>query len=707
MTPVELVLERLRDRDGNPRSSGSGWQAKCPAHEDRQPSLHVEEGSEACALLNCHAGCTTEAVVEALGLTMADLFVPKPKASVEALSYAYTDEQGTVLYRKIRKPGKKFHFDPKLDGKRRVIYNLHAVREAVEKGRWVVIVEGEKDADRLAREGITATTLSAGAESPWLSDYEEQFAGATQVVIIPDNDGPGRKYGNKIANGLRVVPRWLELDGLPDKGDVSDWLDKGHDVAELKQAIKDAPEWAPVAVPDVDGAKLLDEVAHQIRRFVVTGPEQIDTLALWVVHTHALDAFYTTGRLYISSPEAECGKSRLLDVLELLVPNPINTTGISPAAMYRLLLIETPVLLLDEIDKTIGRKGAVDSETTGLLLAILNSGYRRGKWIVRCVGVKSEPTKFPTFAPVAMAGITSTFDQPFMSRSIPIDLERRMEDDPIEALELDYDVEQEFEQLRNRIADWAGSRVEMFRQSQPERPEGLEDRKAECWVPLLKIAQAADGWLERAHAACEALTLHEPPAGGTAAFELLADLRDCFYEDEEFVPTALLIERLHALEESDWRAYNHGRGLNAKTVGKLLGKYGIDSVRERHDGEQHRGYLVEGKLMTAWKRYVEQHTTHTPQKGQAPSLFDSFTHVARESDTDPSVPATAPSVPDEVASVPHEDVLGPDTYVAQGVDLLAQHLTVVAQEDVYPAQSDPHVARPEVSGSGTDTGVGA
>lgn len=67
--PVALILERLEGA----RKSGTGWIARCPAHKDRSPSLSVREGTRG-AVLHCHAGCATQAVVEAIGLRMADLF---------------------------------------------------------------------------------------------------------------------------------------------------------------------------------------------------------------------------------------------------------------------------------------------------------------------------------------------------------------------------------------------------------------------------------------------------------------------------------------------------------------------------------------------------------------------------------------------------------------------------------------------------------
>lgn len=73
MTPLDLVLDNLRRADARPRGSGPQWQARCPAHDDHAPSLSVTEAGDGTVLLKCHAGCPTEGVVGALGLSFPDL----------------------------------------------------------------------------------------------------------------------------------------------------------------------------------------------------------------------------------------------------------------------------------------------------------------------------------------------------------------------------------------------------------------------------------------------------------------------------------------------------------------------------------------------------------------------------------------------------------------------------------------------------------
>lgn len=269
---TEDLLRRLH----GVRRSGSGYVARCPAHEDREPSLSVSEGEDGRVLLHCHAGCSTEAVVQALGLRLADLMPedrtrhasigdgrrgrePAPPP-VEVARYTYRDEEDRPLYQVRRYQPKTFRqyrreggrWVPGLGSTRRVLYRLPEVIEAARKRGGVIIVEGEKDADRLADLGFFATTCPGGA-GKWRPEYTEVLRGA-HVAILPDNDEPGRRHAAEVARSVFDVAesvRIVELPGLPAKGDVSDWLDAGGTAEDLRRIIRETPplEAPPVAPP--------------------------------------------------------------------------------------------------------------------------------------------------------------------------------------------------------------------------------------------------------------------------------------------------------------------------------------------------------------------------------------------------------------------------------------------------------------------------
>lgn len=263
-TPIAMVLAKLGD-DAKP--SGSGWLCHCPAHDDNRASLSVSEGDDGRVLLHCFAGCTPNQIVSAIGLTLSDLFAatepahPTPKAAKSAKTTAaggkpaktfptadaavawltkrsgtpagcwtYTDATGTpmmVVVRFDRADGSKF-FQPvgrfsnewrvKAMPGTRPLYALPTLLSA----DIVFVVEGEKCADALHKFGFVATTSAGGASAAKQSNWAP-LVGKT-VMILPDNDDPGRRYAKHVTGILTklnpaAVVKVVRLPGLPDKGD--------------------------------------------------------------------------------------------------------------------------------------------------------------------------------------------------------------------------------------------------------------------------------------------------------------------------------------------------------------------------------------------------------------------------------------------------------------------------------------------------------
>jgi putative DNA primase/helicase len=258
--------------------SGNGFMARCPAHEDRSPSLSVHLGDDGRVLFKCHAGCETVSILNKLKLSWADLFVAdfsKEKRAyrttqeiqgwpwTEAL-YEYLSAAGhpVFLVVRLRQPGKKKTFVQYrssgtdrwikgLDGIPTVLYQLPEVTRARASGVRILITEGEKDVESLRRLGFVATCNPGGA-GKWLPRYSEALQNA-DVVILPDNDDVGEAHAYNVAKSLSPTTksvRILALPGLPPKGDVSDWLSQkeGNRTLELNQLLDQAPRWTPAEV---------------------------------------------------------------------------------------------------------------------------------------------------------------------------------------------------------------------------------------------------------------------------------------------------------------------------------------------------------------------------------------------------------------------------------------------------------------------------
>ena len=132
------------------------------------------------------------------------------------------------------------------------------------EGTTVYIVEGEKDADRLAKLGLVATCNAGGAtegqKSKWRPELNAHFRDAT-VYILPDNDDPGRAHAQQIAAslyGTAASVRIVELPGLGHKQDVSDWLNAGGTRERLAALCEAAPVWKPTAAAADDDGGLLE-----------------------------------------------------------------------------------------------------------------------------------------------------------------------------------------------------------------------------------------------------------------------------------------------------------------------------------------------------------------------------------------------------------------------------------------------------------------
>ena len=273
VSPTQIqTYYRLTLGDRIKHQHGDEAQALCLWHDDRAASLSINMKS---GLWPCHAGCgggdTFKFEMKRTGCTFPEAkraVLGEPERRI-VKTYDYTDETGALLYQVVR-------FDPKgfsqrrpdgnggwvenLDGTRRVPYRLPELIQA----ESVYITEGEKDADRIASLGLTASTNSGGG-GKWRDEFSQHFAGK-RVVILPDHDPLGRDHAAKVAHGLHGVAasvKVLSLPGLPDKGDVSDWLDVGHGKEELLGLVEKAPTWDPGKVsaqtPPLYGRKEIEQ----------------------------------------------------------------------------------------------------------------------------------------------------------------------------------------------------------------------------------------------------------------------------------------------------------------------------------------------------------------------------------------------------------------------------------------------------------------
>ena len=348
------------------------------------------------------------------------------------------------------------------------------------------------------------------------------------------------------------------------------------------------------------GEFMLNAVFKFTGRFV-SYPSEAAHIAhvLWCVHTHLMDCWESTPRLAFLSPEPGSGKTRALEITELLVPNAVQTVNVSPAYLFRRVSKEGgATILYDEIDTIFGPKAKENEDIRGFL----NAGHRRGASFGRCVitGKTIETVDTPAYAAVALAGLGWLPDT-ILSRSIVVRMRRRRNDEQVEQ----YRARLHQGEGRNKfdaIAVWARGNAERLSGSWPKLPPEIQDRDADVWEPLIPIADAAGGdWPSRARAAAVELVRAGKERDASVGVRLLADLRTIFGQSETLC-TKEIIRHLIELDESPWGDMK-GRQLDDRGLAQRLKHYGIKSKNLKVDGSVVKGYS-RLDLHDAWERYL-------------------------------------------------------------------------------------------------------
>lgn len=245
-TPLEKFVQA--SGIAYPKNSAKHTKVKCPAHADKEASLTVRELADQSIMLKCHAGCSSETILKAVGLSLRDLFPDRTSqytSQKNDIHYPYYSMKGELLFRKIRKPNKKFFIEytlddgltwlagmhPLLANSNKPLYNMLQLASVRGTGTTVYICEGEKDVDALCSKGVIATCNFDGAskdkQAPkWHAEYSPMFVG-NDVVIVADNDDPGRAHARNIAQLLKGHARTIRVVASAHGKDSYDHLTGG------------------------------------------------------------------------------------------------------------------------------------------------------------------------------------------------------------------------------------------------------------------------------------------------------------------------------------------------------------------------------------------------------------------------------------------------------------------------------------------------
>lgn len=448
-------------------------------------------------------------------------------------------------------------------------YGRAAMRGILEDGASAAVARGGRHGWAVRSATRLVELMRAGCATS--ADFDD-------IVALLDKIKP------EGGTDLDVVMRWAIANA------------KGHGDCGM-HAYGDGLDGSDGSVEGRVNDELLDALLAFIRKFIAfPNDESAYAVVAWIVHTHLIDHFDSTPRLAIVAPEKGSGKTRTLEVVEALIPNPLRSSSTTTAVLFRLIESEEPpTILIDEADALWAERGANEE-----LRALLNAGHRRGSDVHRMVGegAKMKAQRFATFAPVALAGIGDLPDT-LMDRSVVIRMKRRAPHEQVQPWRFRIG-NAAGGVLRQEVASWCRSIEQM---PIPDLGDDITDRVADIWEPLIAVADLAGGhWPASIRQAAKVLT--DTDTGDMSLrLRLLSDIRDVWPEESTFTSTADLLRLLAEVPEAPWGLDGPFglTGLTARKLSNLLHHYGIKPQQDA--SRSVRGYR-RVDLDDAWIRYL-------------------------------------------------------------------------------------------------------
>ena len=349
---------------------------------------------------------------------------------------------------------------------------------------------------------------------------------------------------------------------------------------------------------DMPFSVVLTKMAEDIRsHMILQHSSHADAAVLWAVATYRMDLWSIFPKFLISSPDKECGKTTFLELLEAIVLKPVMAANVTTSSFFRLIEEMQPTYLIDEADLSI--------KNNNQLLSLLNASHRkRGAYkIISESNSKGNwtPKQWSLWTPQVIAGIGQQEDT-LMSRSICVNLRRKMQSETVASVASDYF--ELLEDLRIHVANWT-AQINLTDHTW-EIPSQGSDRAKDNWKPLFVIAsKAGGGWIDKAHAAYEQLEVNSKASKSiSVGTELLIDIRRIIArKDVGQIRASELRQKLNLLEDSEWNSFNGYKGITQKWLSNKLKGYGVETERTRDANV----YLT-NELEELFKRYLPPET---------------------------------------------------------------------------------------------------
>ncbi len=380
------------------------------------------------------------------------------------------------------------------------------------------------------------------------------------------------------------------------------------------------------------GSPALVEAYNRIESFIarhlVCSRHQRRVLALWVAHTYCYQHFPVTPYLEISSPEGQSGKTRCLDLLEILCYKAWKPAGVTAACLTTRLANHQPTLLLDDWHTVLQSSGRQP------VLGLLKAGTLSGSYYPEYP--KEKDWDGLVFCPKAFAG-QGRLPASLSTRCIPIVLRRNKHNEKVVAFWKE-DVRSEARELIKPVAAWLQENTQLLRAM---AREVLNDRRfasmsgplRETIMPLVVLATfAGPRWFKRAMIAHSRIFSAQQAHPSSLGLQLLFDIRSFFTQqnDPPKIHTAPLLEYLNRLEDRPWKK------LTPNSLQLILRDFPIHrSNTLRIRGQKLKGFTFR-HFVESWESYLP----HLPARRSPRPVSDATQVVANEA----SVVAEGPSV---------------------------------------------------------------
>ena len=371
-----------------------------------------------------------------------------------------------------------------------------------------------------------------------------------------------------------------------------------------------APWMSPVT-----GEVLLDALHETIRTYVIADDCYVTAMVLWITHTYSFRQFHYSPLLLINAPERACGKSVALELIARLAHRSFETANITVAALFRIIHLYGPTVLIDEADTFL--------ESNPEMAGILNKGYEHRGVVVRVetIGDRLQPVPYRVVGPKAIAGIAMErrLADATLSRCVRVQMRRKVQGETVQRLRSAD--RQKFNHMRSQMHRFVKDSQQELAKGHTDMPSELSDREQDNWEPLFTVARCAGPrWLAKAREA--ALSIKgstEEPQSMTNS--LLADIREVLPGRQVlYIPSAKLLELLTNDPEMGWSTYNRGSPLTVRQLAKSLGAYGIRSKTVRMpSGLTPKGYEIR-EFEEVFKRYLSPQNPSDLTQGEVTAV---------------------------------------------------------------------------------------